>query len=228
MVKGRDTGLLLFVEEPAATVARWRAAEVPAAAAAEIVAAVHGDLLTNLAAARSVKLYLTPVAESDVTYVAGLVRQGLAEALDVPWAAPLQRWDSGLSILHNRCSHRKILCADGRVPDVYSDDLARARRKLDLYEMILGREGQDRCWLIGMNGYQEVLQAAEVRPDDTLHPLLEAASRLGCKTSLLDTKQALAEGMDVARLQGLARRPQHPGLRAALARAGMAPVPASP
>ncbi len=225
-MKGRDTGLLLFIEEPAATVARWGEAQVPPAAASEILSAVHGDLLANLTAARSVQVYLTPVAEGDAGYVEALAGQGRAEVLDVPRAAPLQRWDSGLSILYNRCSHRKVLCADGRVPDVYTDDVARARRKLDLYEMVLGREGQDRCWLIGMNGYQEVLQAAEVRPDDTLHPILEAASRMGCKASLLDTKQALAEGMDLARLQGLARRPQHPRLREALARSGLAPAPA--
>jgi hypothetical protein len=222
-----NTGLLLFMEEPSATVARWRDTDVTVGAGVAIVSAVHHDLLDNLATADEVRVYLAPAAESDAGYVSELASGTQASLLEVPRAAALQRWDSGLSILYNRCSHRKVICADGRVPDVYAEDLARARRKLDLYQMIIGREGEDRCWLIGMNSYLEILAAAEARPEDLLHPILETAGRLGLDISVLDTKHALTAGASLHRLQGLSRRPQHPGLARALADHGLSP-PATP
>jgi hypothetical protein len=214
------------MEEPAATVSRWGEAEVPAGAGEAIVSAVHSDLLANLAAVGEVKLYLAPAADSDAEYSSKLARRSRIEVLKLPHASSLQRWDSALSALYNNCSHRKVICADGRVPDVYPEDLARARRKLDLYEMIVGREGEDRCWLIGMNSYQEILAAAEARPKDLLHPILEAAGRLGIDVSVLDTKHALTTGASLGRLQALSRRPQHPGLARALADHGLSPPPA--
>lgn len=217
-----DTGLLLFVEEPSRTVSRWPEPEPDGQSGEEILAALHADLLTALAASEGTAVYLAPATAHDEGYAQGLAAASSSVTLlQVPGTVPLERWDAGLSILFNRCAHRKILCVDGSVPDIGVDDIVRARRKLDLYRMILGREGEDRCWLVGFNGYEEVLGLAEVRPDDLLHPLLQAAGRVGLDVSLLDTKQSLSGGARLDLLRGLARQPAYPHLSAALARLGL-------
>ena len=213
-----DTGLLLFVEDPVRTVSRWSQEEPSGDTAVEILAAVHGDLVSTLLGAPGTALYLAPTAAADADYVESLASISGVEILQVPMAPPLQRWDAGLSILFNRCTHRKVLCADGGVPDVTVEDLSRARRKLDLYRMVLGREGEDRCWLVGFNGYEEILGLADAGPEDTLHPLLQAAGRAGLDVSLLDTKRTLATEPDMNVLRGLARRAGYPRLRAVLER----------
>lgn len=213
-----DTGLLLFVEDPARTVSRWSQEEPSGDTAVEMLAAVHGDLVAVLMGAPGTALYLAPAVAADEGYVKQLAGTSGVAILQVPMAPPLERWDAGLSILFNRCTHRKVLCVDGGVPDVAVEDLSRARRKLDLYDMVLGREGEDRCWLVGFNGYQEILGPANAGPDDTLHPLLQAAGRAGLDVSLLDTKRTLATGPDMDLLRGLARRADYSRLRAVLER----------
>ena len=222
MVTARETGLLLFMEEARATAARWKPEGLPAAAVSETVVALHRDLLVNLGRSERVAIYLTPTREDDGPYAETLAKEAGVDVLQVPDAPGLRRWDSALSILYNGCGHRKVLCADGRVPDFYAEDVARAQSKLDLYEVVVGREAQDRCWLIGMNGYHEVLGGAQARADDFIHPLLEAAGRTGVRISVLDTKHALGPGVDLALLAGLARGGRHPRLRAALEEAGVA------
>ncbi len=213
-----DTGLLLFVEDPARTVSRWSREDLSGEPGLEILAAVHGDMVSALLAAPGTALYLAPAAAADADYVEHLAGSSGVEILQVPMAPPLQRWDAALSILFNRCTHRKVLCADGGVPDVTVEDLSRARRKLDLYRMVLGREGEDRCWLVGFNGYEELLGLANAGPDDILHPLLQAAGRAGLDVSLLDTKRTMAGEPDMDLLRGLARREGYPRLRTVLAR----------
>lgn len=216
-----DTGLLLFVEEPSRTVSRWPETEPDGQSGEAILAALHADLLAALAATEGTAVYLAPAMAADEGYAQGLAASSSVSLLKVPGTAPLERWDAGLSLLFERCAHRKILCVDASVPDVGVDDISRARRKLDLYRMILGREGEDRCWLVGFNGYEEVLGLAEVRPDDLLHPLLQAAGRVGLDVSLLDTKQSLSAGARLDLLRGLARQPAYPHLAEALARLGL-------
>jgi hypothetical protein len=206
------------MEDPARTVSRWSQEEPSGDAAMEILTAVHGDLVPTLLGAPGTALYLAPAAAADADYVERLASASGVEILEVPMVPPLQRWDAGLSILFNRCTHRKVLCADGGVPDVTVEDLSRARRKLDLYRMVLGREGEDRCWLVGFNGYEQILGLADAGPDDTLHPLLRAAGRAGLDVSLLDTKHTLASDPDMERLRGLARQAGYSRLRAVLAR----------
>lgn len=209
-----DTGLLLFLEDPSRTVARWGD---PSGAAGEgILAALHEDQLHALAGVESTAIYISGAGADDQAYVDEVARRTSLETLAVPGGRLLERWDAGLSILFNRCAHRKVLAVDAGVPGVGPDDIARARRKLDLYRVILGREGEDRCWLIGFNGYEELLGRAEVRPDDVLHPLLQAAGRVGLDVSLLDTKTSLAGGLDLELVRGLARQPGFHRLQAAV------------
>ena len=177
-----------------------------------------GELLTEADALQIVEAYYAAATAGDADYTEHLAGTSDVELLEVPMVPPLARWDSGLSILFNRCTHRKVLCADGGVPDVSVADLSRARRKLDLYRMVLGREGEDRCWLVGFNGYEEILGLANAGPDDILHPLLQAAGRAGLDVSLLDTKRTLADEPDMDLLRGLARREGYPRLRTVLAR----------
>ena len=211
-----NTGLLLFFEEPSRTVSRWQESEAGGRIGEEILAALHLDQLGALSATEGTAVYLAPATTEDEGYARELAATSSVSLLEVPGTVPLQRWDSGLSILFNRHAHRKILCVDGGVPDVGAEDLSRARRKLDLYRMILGREGEDRCWLIGLNGYEEVLGRAEVGPHDLLHPLLETAGRIGLDVSLLDTKQSMSSGPQLDLLRGLARLPSYPRLSRAL------------
>ena len=217
----RETGLLLFTEDARATAARWTPEGVPAGSIGDLVGALHRDLLANLGRSERVAIYLTPAREDDAPYAAQLAQEAGVEVLQVPDAPGLRRWDSALSILYNGCGHRKVLCADARVPDFYAEDVSRAQSKLDLYEVVVGREAHDRCWLIGMNGYHEVLGGAEARANDFIHPLLEAAGRNGVRISVLDTKRALGPGVDLAQVAGLARGGRHPRLRTALENAGV-------
>lgn len=216
-----DTGLLLFVEEPGRTASRWQAQEPQGAAAVDLMAAVHSDLLEILRDCQGTVVYLAPVAAEDEPYCEHLAAAAQLELLEVPMAPAMQRWDSGLSILYNRCAHRKVICMDAAVPDVSAEDISRARRKLELYRMILGREGEDRCWLVGFNGYEEVLGGAELGPQDTLHPLLQSAGRVGLDVSLLDTKHALTAGAVLETLRPLAHRPGYLRVQSALRRHGL-------
>lgn len=217
-----DTGLLLFFEDPSRTVSRWQDSEAGGRSGEEILAALHVDQLSALSGGEGTTVYLAPTTTEDEGYARELAVTSPVSMLEIPGTIPLQRWDSGLSILFNRHAHRKILCVDGGVPDVGVEDLARARRKLDLYRMILGREGEDRCWLIGLNGYEEILGRAEVGPDDLLHPLLQTAGGLGLDVSLLDTKQSTSNGPQLELLRGLARLPAYPQLSRTLARLDLA------
>ncbi len=213
-----DTGLLLFIRDSARTAANWAEGEPQGVAAEELIRAAHLGLLATLKSCEGTSLYMAPAGSGDEAYVESLAADATLELLEVPMAPPLQRWDSGLSILYNRCAHRKILCADGTVPDIGVEDIARARRKLELYRMILGREAEDRCWLVGLNGYEEILGRADVREEDLLHPLLQVAAGAGMDVSLLDTKRSLSTGAQLETLRTLARRPAYQGLREALSR----------
>jgi len=217
-----DTGLLLFFEDPSRTVSRWQESDAGGPNGEEILTALHVDQLSALSGAEGTTVYLAPSTTEDEGYARELAVSSPVSLLEVPGTIPLQRWDSGLSILFNRHAHRKILCVDGGVPGVGVEELSRARRKLDLYRMILGREGEDRCWLIGLNGYEEVLGRAEVGPNDLLHPLLETAGRIGLDVSLLDTKQSTSSGPQLELLRGLARLPAYPQLSRALDRLDLA------
>jgi hypothetical protein len=226
-VASRTSGFLIFLEDPETTAGRWKEAGVSTEAARAISAAIHLDLLQNLAHVKGVKTYLAALGTADVAYVRRLAADHGFEFAEVPEGRPLERWDSALSILHNRHIHPKVMCADGHVPDLYAEDVQRAQQKLDLYQMVIGREGEDRCWIIGMNGHQEFLSRAEVRPDDSLHPILQAAGEAGINVAVLDTKHAARNGLPPAELHALARRPQHRALARALAEHSMAPPRAS-
>jgi hypothetical protein len=223
-----DTGLLLFVEDPERMVARWRDPDVAPGPGVDLLRAAHADLADLLAGAEGTVIYLAPAAGEDEPYVRELAREPGLALLEVPPGPTLQRWNSGLSILYNRQAHRKALCVDAGVPDVGLEDIARARRKLDLYRMILGREGEDRCWLVGLNGFEEVLSQADAGPADVLHPLLQAAGRAGLDVSLLDTKRSLALSPDMETLRALARRDDHPRLHEALRRHRLLTAPVTP
>ncbi|MFQ5669455.1 MAG: hypothetical protein ACE5HD_02920 [Acidobacteriota bacterium] len=221
----RNTGLLLFIDEPPSVASRWPDAELSASAVAAVVDAVHRDLLANLSSTEGVTIYLAPTEAGASRYVDRLAQETGTTVCQVPGTGPMQRWEASLSILYNERGHRKILCVAGGIPDLYPEDLARIRRKLDLYPLVVGREGEDRCWLLGMNGYHDVLHSAQVRPDDLLHPILKAASGRGLEVSVVDTKHAIHASSGVRRLRLLASRPQHPRLKKALAASGLSPLP---
>jgi hypothetical protein len=217
-----DTGLLLFVEDPSRTATRWTTSELDGESGVKILAALHEDLLATLPGSEGTTVYLAPATGEDAEYTQELADSSALALLEVPGSVPLQRWDSGLSILFNRYAHRKIMCVDASVPDISLEEISRARRKLDLYRMILGREGEDRCWLVGFNGYEEVLGRADVGPDDLLHPLLQAAGDVGLDVSLLDTKLSMRSGAQLEVLRALARHPSYPHLASVVNRLGLA------
>ena len=199
---------------------------VPRELAERLLSAVHRDTVANLSSPPEAALYLAPYAGGDADYVSQLAARTGVELLDVPAAGGLERWDSGLSILFNGCHHPKVICADGQAADFYPEDLERARRKLDLYEIIVGREGESGCWLIGMHGYSDFLTRVRPQGNEFLHALLEAGVEQGQQVSVLDTKKSVRGGPDLDHLRFLARRPQHPNLRRVLDEGGLLVPPA--
>ncbi|MFQ5718743.1 MAG: hypothetical protein ACE5IK_04260, partial [Acidobacteriota bacterium] len=225
-VGNSETGLLLFVDSPGRAMAHWQVATLSGDMARAVVSAGHQDTVTSLAGAADTTVYLAPGREDDAGYVAELAARTGVGCLDVPAVTGLARWDAGLSILFNRCRHPKILCADGQVLEFYAEDLERARRKLELYEIVLGRAGDNDCWLIGMHGHSEFLEQVKAGDGGVLHALLEAGVSQGQQVSLLDTKDTLRKEPDLQHLQFLARRPQHPCLRRILDGEGLLMPPA--
>ncbi|MFQ5767354.1 MAG: hypothetical protein ACE5ID_05150 [Acidobacteriota bacterium] len=221
----RKAGLLVFIENPS-TLTMGLQGEVDDAShlSAGLLEAIHQDLMRGLHDCPWVQVYLAAARGDAAGYTSQLQALSGFPILELKQSGPLAGWDEGLSILFNRLGHRRILCASGQVPDLYPGDLHRALTKLELYEMVIGREGEDRFWLIGMDGYHDLLRAAQVQPGDFLHPILHAASQASLNISVLDTKHAFTRGENLRHLQPLAGRSQHPNLTRVLAAEGIHPV----